>query len=75
MQSINPASASINAMGISDLFAILLIAPICFENASYLDGLIREENDNRTDITVELAKNSGKRSRGSRTQYTLHPRA
>ena len=57
MQIINPASASINAMGMSDLFAVLLIAPICFENALHLDRLIREENDNRTDITVELAKN------------------
>mgnify|MGYP003438799006 FL=1 len=75
MQIINPASASINAMGMSDLFAVLLIAPICFENALHLDRLIREENDNRTDITVELAKNSGKRIRGSRTQYTLPPSA
>ena len=75
MQIINPASASINAMGMSDLFAVLLIAPICFENALHLDSLIREENDNRTDITVELEKNSGKRSRGSRTQYALPPNA
>jgi hypothetical protein len=73
MQIINPASASINATGTSDLFAVLLIAPICFENALYLDGSIREENDNRTDIIVEMEKNSGKRSRGSRTQYALPP--
>jgi hypothetical protein len=43
IQIIYPASASINAMGMSDLFAIFLIAPICFENALHLDGLIREE--------------------------------
>jgi hypothetical protein len=48
MQIIDPASASINAMGMSDLFAILRIAPICFENALHLDGLIREENDRFT---------------------------
>jgi hypothetical protein len=75
MQIINQKSASINAMGMSDLFAVLLIAPICFGNALHLDGLIREEKEYRTDITVELEKNSGKRSRGSRTQYTLHPSA
>jgi hypothetical protein len=75
MQRINPASASINAMVMSNIFAVLLIVPICFQNALHLDGLIREENDNRTDITVELEKNSGKRSRGSRTQYTLPPSA
>jgi hypothetical protein len=75
MQIINPASASINAMGLSDLFAVLLIAPICFENVLNLDGLIREEKDNRTYITVELAKNAGKRCRCSRTQYTLPPSA
>jgi hypothetical protein len=29
MQIMSPASASINAMGMSDLFAVLLNAPIC----------------------------------------------
>jgi hypothetical protein len=75
MQIINPASASINAMGMSDLFAVLLIAPICFENALHLDSLIREENDNRTDIAVELEKNSGKRSTVFRKQYAMPPKA
>jgi hypothetical protein len=32
-----------------------LVAPICFENALSFDCLIWKENDNRTDITVELA--------------------
>jgi hypothetical protein len=75
MQIINPAWSSINAIGLSDLFAVLLIALICFGNSLHLDGLIREENDNRTDVTVELKKNSRKRTRGSRTQYTLSPNA
>jgi hypothetical protein len=47
----------------------------CFENALHLDGLIPEENDNRTNITFELEKNSGKRRRGSRTHYKLPPNA
>jgi hypothetical protein len=54
-------------MGMSDLFAVLLFAPVCFANALHLDSLIREESDNRADIIFELEKNSGKRSRGSRT--------
>jgi hypothetical protein len=68
MQMISPTSASINAMGMSDLFAVLLITPICFGNALNLDGLIREENENRTDVKFELEKSSRERSRGYRTQ-------
>jgi hypothetical protein len=75
MQIINLASASINAMGMSDVFAVLCIAPICFENALHLDGSIREDYDNHTDINVELEKSSGKRCRVSRPQYTLPPSA
>jgi hypothetical protein len=67
-QIISPASASINAMGMSDLFAVLPIATNCFGNALHLDGLIREENESRTDVTVEMEKNSRKRNRVSRTQ-------
>jgi hypothetical protein len=36
MQIIYLASAFINDMSMSDLFAVLLIAPICFENALHL---------------------------------------
>jgi hypothetical protein len=72
-QIINPASASINAMGMSDLFAVLLIAPICFENALHFDGLTREGSAHSAGSTVELEMNSGKRRKVSRAQNVLPP--
>jgi hypothetical protein len=74
-QIINPTSASINAMGMSDLFAVLLIAPICFENALHLDGLTRERSAHSTEISIEMERNSGKRRKMSRAQHVLPPRA
>ena len=38
----NVSAACLHQMGMSDVFAVLLVAPVCFENAIYLDSCVSQ---------------------------------
>jgi len=72
-QIVNPASASINSMGMSDLFAVLLIAPVCFESALHLDEVTRQERTPSTEITPIIGGSPNKKRRVSCARQAMPP--
>jgi hypothetical protein len=50
----NISAACLYEMGMSDVFAVLLVAPICFENAICLDSCENDPGTNLENSTCEI---------------------
>jgi hypothetical protein len=75
-QVVNSSSASINSMGMSDMFAVLLVAPICFESAFALvcsTGEEVEESCREAICDAGSTENTGKKRSISTRKRAIPP--
>jgi hypothetical protein len=73
-QIINPSSASVNSMGMSDMFAVLLVAPVCFERAMHLEGSTEQGSTRKRGIKGDVGESPAKKRKVAR-KAALPPHA
>jgi hypothetical protein len=73
-QIINPSSASVNSMGMSDMFAVLLVAPVCFESAMHLEGSTEQGSTRKAGMKGDVGESPAKKRKVAR-KAALPPHA